>query len=256
MRPKIFIFLFSGLLFILASCSYKQDHVLFEKQSPIPDSNFYSNSVNISNYRIKPQDILQIINIQSSKNIIDLTIANNGVGTTSSSQQGENYQVDDDGTIALTGLGRVKIAGLTRVEARKVIEKLYGGKYLTDPLLEVKIVNLKISIFGEVRQPGNFMLTKDRTTLIEVIGEAGGLTDKADEKTIKIIRSNRKPEIIDLSDIKSLYDPRIILQNDDIVYISQNRRALRDNNIQNFSTVVQPALIIFNTALIIFSLTR
>ncbi|MDB5117917.1 MAG: polysaccharide export protein [Mucilaginibacter sp.] len=260
MRPLIPVYLIFGLLFIFTSCSYKQDQVLFEQKNSIPDSVLQKNTANISNYRIKPQDILQITNIQNSKNIIDLNPVNSGnVANSSNSQQGETYQVEEDGTVALTGLGRVQVAGLTRVEARKYIEEQYRKGPLKDPIIDLKIVNLKVTILGEIKSQGNFLLKKDKTTLIELIGEAGGLTEKADEKNIKIIHSdqpNSKPEIIDLSNIRSLSDPRTILQNNDIIYISQNRKAIRNNNIQNFSTVIQPALILFNTALIIFTLTR
>jgi polysaccharide export outer membrane protein len=92
-----------------------------------------------------------------------------------------------------------------------------------------------------------------------MIGEAGGLTDKANEKTIKIIRGDPKnPQvtIVDLSKITSLSDPRLILQNNDIIYIAQNKRAIKNDQIQNLSTTLQPVLIILNTALIIYALIK
>ncbi len=260
MRHLIFLYPIFGLLLIFSSCTYKQDQVLFEQKNSIPNRAIQKNLANITNYRIKPQDILQITNIQNSKSIIDVTAgtAIGGTGSTASSQTPETYQVEDDGTVALTGLGRIQVAGLTRVEARNRIEALYG-ETLIKPILEVKIINLKVSVFGEVKTPGNFPLTKDRTSLIEVIGEAGGLTDKADETQIQIIhgdQENPKTDIINLRNIKSLTDPRAILQNNDVVYVLQNKKAIRNNKIQDFSVVIQPALILFNTALIIFTLVH
>ncbi len=258
MRHSIPLYLTFGLLLIFSSCSYKQDQTLFEKKNSTPDTAF-QNPANISKYRIKPQDILQIINMQNNKSIIDLAAGTSANPSSAGSTAGETYLVEDDGTIGLTGLGRVQVAGLTRVEARKYIEQLYIEKFLKDDaIFDVKILNLKVTFFGEVKAAGPILLTKDRTTLVEAIGEAGGLTDKADEKTIKIIRENGqnipKTEIIDLSDIRSLTDPRTILQNGDIIYISQNKKSIRNSDIQNFSVVIQPALILFNTALIIFTL--
>jgi polysaccharide export outer membrane protein len=260
MRHLIYIaFIFSSLL-VFSSCSYKQNQVLFEQKSLAVDTTFSKNNTNISNYRIKPQDVLQLTNMQNSKYIVDIAAGTSAnTSSASAAQQNETYQVDDDGTIPLTGIGRVKVAGLTRVEARKYIEELYGKDFLKSPLFDLKIINLKVSVFGEVKAPGNFSLTKDKTTLIEVIGEAGGLTDKADEKTVKIIHSGRQnptTEIVDLSNIKSLTDPRIVLQNNDVIYISQNRKAIRSDNIQNFSTIIQPVLIVLSTALLIITLAR
>jgi polysaccharide export outer membrane protein len=114
-------------------------------------------------------------------------------------------------------------------------------------------------MLGEVKSQGNFPLVKDRTGLIEMIGEAGGLTDKANEKNIEIIRgSQSNPTVVkvDLSNISSLADPATILQNGDIIYVAQNKRAARADNLQNFSVLLQPALILFNTALIIFTLAH
>ncbi|MCC8425713.1 polysaccharide biosynthesis/export family protein [Mucilaginibacter sp. UR6-11] len=259
MRYLIILSLITGLFF--TSCSYKQDQALFERKTLTPDSSLSQNLSNISNYRIKPQDILQITNVQNSKSLIDLSagasLASGGNTGAPNTAQEDIYLVDEDGLIGLPGLGRVPIAGLTRTEARKHLEELYS-KELKHPLLEVKIINLKVNITGEVKAPGNVVLTKDRPTLIEVLGDAGGLTANADEKHIKIIRADKNStiDIIDLSDIRTLTSPRIIVQNNDIIYVAQNRKAIRNSNLQNFSALVQPALLLVNTVLIILTLVR
>jgi polysaccharide export outer membrane protein len=255
MRYLVITYLFVGIVF--TSCSYKQDRVLLEQKSFIPDTTLSKSSTNISNYRIKPQDILQIINVQNSKNLVDLTAGAPGAST-GASPLGESYQVEEDGTIALTGIGRVPVAGMTRVEARSYIENLYR-KTLKEPLFELKITNLKVLLFGEIKGTTPIMLTHDNTTLMEVIGQAGGLSEKADGKNVKIIRGGQKypkTDIIDLTDIKTLTDPRIIMQNNDIVVVSQNKRAIRTERLQDFSTIASPFILILNTALIVLSLTR
>jgi polysaccharide export outer membrane protein len=258
MRYLIIIYLFVG--FTLTSCSYKQDQVLLEQKSYTADTSLTKNYANISNYRIKPQDILQITNLQNSKNLVDITAGvNNNTTASAPATQTENYVVEEDGTVALTGLGRIQIAGLTRVEARNHIESLYKKNILKDPLFDLKIVNLKVMLFGEVKTPGPILLTHDNTTLIEVLAQAGGLSDRADNKTIKIIRNGQKSpktDIIDLSDIKTLTDPKIILQNNDVVVVALNKRALRTERLQDFSTIAAPVLLVFNTALLVITLIR
>jgi len=254
MRYLILLFLFASIL--SASCSYKQDQYLFEQKGAASIKPADS-ATNIANYRIRPQDILQITNVQNNRSIVDQQA---GVSSPQQNVQSNteynnlSYTVDDDGTIGLPALGRVQIAGLTRTEARKRIEELYS-KELKKPLLEVKIANLKVNVTGEVRTPGNIPLIKDHTTLIEVIGEAGGLTEKADEKTVKIIRTNQHSRVdqFDLSDINTLSDPRIYVQNGDIIYVLQNKKAVRNTNLQNFSLVVQPFLLVINLGLLIYT---
>jgi len=156
-------------------------------------------------------------------------------------------------------LGHVKVSGLTRYEAQVLIEKMYHQTLLKDPIIALKIVNLKVTLLGEVKSQGNYQLIKDKTTLVDVIGEAGGLTNNANEKDVKIIRGSAKdPKVteVDLSDINSITDPRTVLQSGDIVYVAQSKRAARNDNLQNFSILLQPALILLNTALIIFTLVR
>ena len=261
MRVFIFVFLTFSLLSVLTSCSYKQDQLLFQQKQGV-DSVSTQNAPALMRYHIQPQDILQIRNLQNISYIIgdapSATTAAPG-GSGGSSPQGQNFQVEEDGNVALPVIGRVQVEGLTRQEASDKIEELYKKSLLKDPIIELKIVNLKITILGEVKTPGNYPLIKDKTTLIELIGEAGGLTDKANEANVEIIRGDpAHPSVsrIDLSNIRSLSNPDGILQNGDIIYIAKNNRAIQTDKITTFSTIIQPALIVLNTVLIIFTLAR
>jgi len=247
--PSIFI-----LVFFCTSCSNKQYQVLFQQKNALSDT--AKMPIAIQSYRIKPQDILQIRNLQDINYLVNTSQAGNTAAAGTNSQ-GQTFQVEEDGEVALPVIGRLKVAGLTRVEAQKLVEDTYRKVLLKDPIIDLKIVNLKVTLLGEVKGQGNYILTKDKTTLVELIGEAGGLTDRSDAKSIQIIRGQeKKPEIInvDFDDIRAINDPRAILQSGDIVYVALNKRAARNDNLQNFSTVFKPALLLFNTALIIYTL--
>jgi polysaccharide export outer membrane protein len=259
MRVVTFVLLTISLLSVLSSCSYKQDQLLFQQKRSL-DSIGSKTITSLAQYQIQPQDILQIRNLQNASYIIgDAPSGNSTSSTASNISQGQNFQVEEDGYVALPVIGRVQVSGLTRVEAAKKIEDHYRNSLLKDPIIELKIVNLKVTLLGEIKTQGNFPLVKDKTTLVELIGEAGGLTDKANEKNVEIIRGDPAHPIvkrIDLSDINSLADPATVLQNGDIIYIAQNKRAIQTDKVSTFSTVIQPALIILNTVLIIFTLAN
>jgi polysaccharide export outer membrane protein len=251
MRFKILCFL--SIISLCYSCSLKQQHALFLEKGKSATDTASKNSHSV--YRIQPEDVLQIRNLQGIK-YLDGSSTNASGGSSSS---GESFQVEEDGRVTLPIVGRVFVTGLSRYEAAQKIEKIYRDSLLKDPIIELKILNLKVTLFGEARGTGNYTLKKENTSLIDILGDAGGLTNAADEKNVRIIRGDRAhPEVIklDLSDINVLGDPRIILQNNDIIYIGQNKRAIRDDKIQNVSSLVQPSLLIFNTALIIYSLFR
>jgi len=256
MRLLNFTYLTVAIFLFCTSCSDKQYQTLFLEQKSLSDTTARQTDYKKIEYRIKSQDILQVRNLQDIKYIANEAVTGSN-GISNSPSQGQEFQVQDDGTVALPVLGHIQVVGLTRAEAQKLIEDQYRKTLLKDPIIDLKIINLKVTVLGEIKNQGNYVLTKDRTTLIEVIGQAGGLSDKANEKDIKIIRgTEQNPKVIDvdLGSLGAINDPKTILQSGDIVYVSQNKRGARADNLQNFSTVFQPVLLLFNTALIIFTL--
>lgn len=255
---KIFKYSFNLILllalFFMCSCSYKQQQVLFRTNVPL--QNISASNSTSSTYKIGPEDVLQIRNLQNIKYITDeLPVSTVG----GSIGQAPTYQVEEDGTVALPVIGRIAISGLTRLEASLKIEELYKKSLLKDPIIDLKIINLKVTVLGEVRTQGNYLLLKDKTNLVDMIGEAGGLTDKANERNIQIIRGDKThPQIIiaDLNNIQTLANPELNLQNNDVIYISQNKRTVRNNSMQNVSGIFQGVLVLLNTALVIYTLTK
>ena len=157
------------LIVTLSSCSLRQQQLLFKERGPNPDSlslNLKDSGNGTSDYRIRSQDILQIRNLQNIKYIVEEapTASTNSTSTTITSQ-GQTYQVEDDGSVALPVIGRIHVAGLTRSEAMKLIEANYRKDVLKDPIIDLKIINLKVTLLGEVKTQGNFPLIKDKTNL-------------------------------------------------------------------------------------------
>lgn len=204
-------------------------------------------------YRIHVQDVLQIRNMQNVKYIADDPTSTQG---SRNADEGQTYTVEPDGTVGLPVLGRIKIAGLTRFDAETKLDQLYGEKLIKDPVMQIKIINLKVTLMGEVRAPGNYPLLKDQTSLVEILGEAGGVTDKADAQTVKVVRGNpNNPQVfeVDLSKVNAL---SFMMESHDIVYVVKNKHAIRNEKMQNFTTTAQPALLLLNTVLLAFTLAR
>lgn len=202
--------------------------------------------------------MLQMRNLQDISYVVNIPVGNNNSNAGASIQQPQTYQVENDSTVALPVLGKVKVAGLTKTEAAKKIQLLYS-RSIKNPIIDLRIVNLRISLFGEVRSPGSYPLTSDKTNLIDVLAQAGGLTEKADEKKIKVVRGGMTdPQVLffNLNDFRTVSNPAIILQSQDIIYVAQNKRAIKNEKMQDFSTIVQPGLLFLNTALLIFTIAR
>ncbi|MDD5194299.1 MAG: polysaccharide biosynthesis/export family protein [Candidatus Omnitrophica bacterium] len=102
-------------------------------------------------------------------------------------------KVSEEGTIRYTLLGEIGVAGLTAEEITKKIEGLLKKGYLLNPQVTVIIEEHgKVSVFGEVIQPGSYEL-KGPLTLVDVIVLAGGLKENANPSKIKVIRVFQSP---------------------------------------------------------------
>lgn len=207
-------------------------------------------------YRIKVNDVLAVKNLQNQEF--------GGIGSPASSAGGSDvnvvtYPVDNDGTVNLPAIGRVSVVGLTRKEATLKLQQIYEKDQLKKPIIEVSIVNVKVTLLGEFGNQGNYLLERDNTNLIEIIGQAGGITKEADPKTLKIIRGDKsRPEIIyvNLNDINSLASRKLILQNNDIIVIQPTKNVVLSQKLQSFNNIVQPLLVVINLAVLIFTFTR
>ena len=107
-----------------------------------------------------------------------------------------------DGTVQLPLLREVKLAGMTVREARDMLAKLYGQKYLVNPQVYLNVVQFaqrKFTIMGQIAKPGSYDLQGGQTLdLLEAIGMAGGFTRIADRGRVLIRRktSDGNSEII------------------------------------------------------------
>lgn len=89
----------------------------------------------------------------------------------------QTIRVENDGTITIKLLGRVKVVGLTTSQLRDELQKELGKTYLEDPHVTVFIKQFHstpISVVGAVAKPGLYQLPGPRT-LIQVIAMAGGI---------------------------------------------------------------------------------
>ncbi len=151
----------------------------------------------------------------------DLSIGSVNSIYNSNEETGKWVILDDDGMVNLPKIGRVKISGYTAKEANFFLEQQYQ-KHLKDPIINIKILNHYVTVLGEVNRAGNYKIDNERVSLIQLLGEAGGLTDYAKADGIRLIREEKNISThyhIDLSNAELLHQQNIILQPNDVVYV-------------------------------------
>lgn len=114
------------------------------------------------------------------------------IGSQSSPQQRVlGYLVDTNGEIDFPILGKMHVAGLTRLQLTELIkQRLTEEDLIKDPVVTVQFLNYKVSVMGEVNRPGSFNISGDRITLLEALSMAGDLTIYGRRDRVAVIREN------------------------------------------------------------------
>lgn len=151
------------------------------------------------------------------------------------------YLVDTNGDIDFPILGKLHVAGLSRLELRDLIkEKLISGDYIKDPVVTVQFLNYKVSVMGEVARPGSFTITGDRITLLEALSMAGDLTIYGRRDRVAVIREENGKRTILFHDLRSsdiFTSPCYYLQQNDIVYVEPNKAKAGQRDINQNNSV-------------------
>ena len=155
----------------------------------------------------------------------DFQVTSNGdVSTTAGSQKQEKgYMVDLNGYIEFPILGKLKVVDLTRKQVADLIKnRLISENLINDPLIFVDILNIKITVMGEVKSPQVLQVEDSRITLLEAITRTGGVTTNALLDRVAVIREEGNERKMYMHDIRSsdiFYSPCYYLQQNDMVYI-------------------------------------
>lgn len=135
------------------------------------------------------------------------------------------YLIDQSGNIKLPLIGEVKVAGLSTKEATDLItQKL--DKYLQQPTVNLRILNYKVSVMGEVNRPSVYTIPNEKITLPEALSLAGDLTIYGKRNNVMVIREvggKREFARIDLTKRAVFASPYYYLHANDIVYVEPTK---------------------------------
>jgi polysaccharide export outer membrane protein len=135
----------------------------------------------------------------------------------------QTVRVAEDGSVSLSLLGKVDVAGLTAQELEKKLASILDQKYTKGAHVTVFIKEYqKVSVFGAVGRSGSYELVGP-TTLLQVISLAGGLTPEAGDElyVFRQGKDGQKTRIaVNLKDLTSgNQNLNIDLQPNDVVSI-------------------------------------
>ena len=228
-------FLFSSILLLSVSCGSPKNIIYFQdaqsKYSSVKDSSKYE-------VRIANNDNLLIT--VSSKNPQAAEVFNViSLDRNASNLQWQGFLVDQSGNINFPLIGKVHLNGLTKSQAIAHLQKEISA-YIDDPVVNIRFMNYKVTVIGEVNRPGNYTVDNEKITVVESLGLAGDLTIYGNRHNILVYRKidgQKKFFRVDITTPEIFNSPVYYLQQNDVVYVEPNKAKIRSstNYTQNFS---------------------
>lgn len=197
---------------------------------------------------IQPDDILSInINTIDPEATTSINNRNGGYSNAGVVQPGSvastsGYLVDKDGFVDVPILGKIKLAGLTTVQARDAVRTKSLSSF-KNPVVDVRFSNFKITVIGEVNRPASYIIPNEQVTLLDAIGYAGDLTVYGKRENVLLIRKDASGKNLsvklDMTKKNTLNSPYFYLRQNDVIYVEPNKTKVlnSDNNLIKYVTV-------------------
>ncbi|WP_118195559.1 polysaccharide biosynthesis/export family protein [Albibacterium indicum] len=234
-----------GILLLFSSCAEQRNLVYFDD---IQQSDAYQQAItNAHEPKIQVGDIMGITvsTLDPTSNALFNTGAviqgsNPQLSTTqaagSTNLGKEGYLVGNDGTINFPVIGKVNLQGLTLTQAHEKMRNEIS-EYVKDPIVNVRYMNFKVTVIGEVARPTTFTVDNEKINVLEALGRAGDMTSFGMRENVLVIREvdgKRNMARLNLNSSNAFQSPYFYLQQNDIVYVEpsdmKGRQANRNPN--------------------------
>lgn len=210
--------------FTVASCTSTKKIAYFQGV----DDKTIADQARYYQVRIMPNDNLHItvssINPEAVKifNSLNTEISTN---INSESLNIMGYIVDNDGNINFPVLGTIHLGGLTKAEAIDLLKDKIS-EYVIDPTVNIRFINYKVTVLGEVARPGTYTIKDERITLPEALGLAGDMTIYGKRDNVLVYREvdgKQTFQRIDMTSPDVFTSEYFYLHQNDVVYVQPNR---------------------------------
>ena len=256
---------------LVASCSTRKQIVMFQDIEAVDGYEMYQEY----EPRIEENDVLRIdvfsINPEVARPF-NLHLNRDGGGGSSDMGSGsfssgggssggrnndrmQGYLVSPEGTIQFPVLGSIEVKGLTRGKLEDQLTQEIR-KYVRDAVVQVRIINFKFSIMGEVASTGVYQVSDERVTIPEALAMAGGITYGGKRDNVLVIRKEKgliSHGWVDLTQAEDIYkNPYFYLKQNDVVYVEPTYRQVKSAGfITSYTGLISLATTIISLTILI-----
>lgn len=232
-NPIIYLLMLFALI-VLTSCASKEKYIYYQDIEAVINSDASSKRFET---KLVSDDLLMIVvsaedpESAAPFNLFTTVTADPRNSATTGQVTQQLYLVDADGNIEFPIIGTLKIGGLNKSQAIVLIKNEIN-KYLKNPIVNLRIMNFKITVQGEVNQPGVHTITSERLTLPEAITLSGDLSTYGSRNNILVIREQdgkRTFARVDITKADFINSPYFFLKQNDIVYVEPNKTKINSS---------------------------
>jgi polysaccharide export outer membrane protein len=162
------------------------------------------------------------------------------------------YLVDEQGNIVFQQIGTLHVEGLTRSSLIDTLNAKIGSQF-NHPYYNIRFLNYRFTMLGEINRPGIYSIPGDRISLFEAIGMAGDLTFYGRRDNVLVIRENsghREFARLDLTKPEVMSSPYYYLEASDMVIVEQTKKKIAANDQTTVRTITIAATLISTFAIL------
>ncbi|WP_239494898.1 polysaccharide biosynthesis/export family protein [Pedobacter yulinensis] len=191
-----------------------------------------ANTAKFTEPTIQPDDILSIsvfaidpttgvpVNQLATQNLITTQLT-----ATGQQQAISGFLVDKNGEIELSGVGKIKLEGMTTAAAADVIREKAKAVY-KDPNVQVRYANFKVTVLGEVLRPSTYVVPNEKVSVLDALGLAGDMTIYGKRENVLLVRDNNGQKEfarLNLNSSSLFNSPYYYLRQNDVLYVEPNK---------------------------------
>jgi len=221
------LFALLSIVILVTSCATKKEIIYFQ------DAETLNDTLNEQSFEpiIESNDILYVAISSMDEAVLAPFSRKTGLeGNITNSNAGlEGYLVNVDGLINFPVIGDIAVAGKTRGQVKDLL-KAALSEYIIDVVVDVRIMNFKITVIGEVNVPGVYTIADERVTLPQALGLAGDLSEDGKRENVMVIREiDGKQQVarIDLTKTDFFTSPYYFLKQNDVVYVEPSLKGVK-----------------------------
>lgn len=262
-------FIYGALSLAIFSCAPRQEINYMQDIESLALDNSIKNSRStlqpgdqlIITVTAKDMDVVKPFNqtYSSSSTITQYSIPSSNNLVQQMPVSGSTYIVDTDGNIMFPQIGIVSSKNENLETMRAKLTNLIS-EYVKNPVVDIKLVNFKVSVLGEVARPGTYVIPEGNSTLLGALGLAGDLTPFGIRTNVLIVRNidgQITKERVDLTSAQFINSPFYYLKQNDMVYVQPNANRERGARVDpNTGLYISIASVIASLAIGILALVK